>query len=218
MSFPVYFALNWKESVNDPRIFPAQYGFGFTESGTLRLPQKVIPDALRIIDDAVLPKNVPDAAAIRQIAALCSHGCLLDFERAPTQMHAAILLGLSKYCKKLPLFAAPEQYLRLQPSMLPLITPPPRCTNWQQFVTQTGKRHPKGWMLELIPCKYSVEMPFSAQNRGELADALCCYCQTGRTIRYFDTPKTLEKKIILAMQHTCRAAIGIYQELSTVMT
>ncbi len=217
MSFPVYFALNWKESVNDPRIFPAQYGFGFTESGVLRLPQKIIPAALRIIDDAVLPENVPDAATIRQLADLCGKGCLLDFERTPTQIHAAILYGLSQYCKKLPLFAAPERYLRLQPSLLPLVSPPPRCANWREFVIQTGKRYPNGWMLELIPCKYSVQMPFSAQNSGDLADALCCYRQTGRTIRYFDTSATIEKKLTAAMQHSCRAAIGIYRELSGVM-
>lgn len=217
MSFPVYFALNWKESVNDPRIFPAQYGFGFTEGGVLRLPNKIIPDALRIIDDAVLPKDAPNTMTIGQLADLCEKGCLLDFERAPSRMHAAILLGLSQHCRGFPLFAAPERYLRLLPSLLPLVSPPTRCANWKEFVIQAEQRHPNGWMLELIPCKYSVQMPFSAQNSGELTDALCCYRQAGRTIRYFDTPKTLEKKLTAAMLHSCRAAIGIYQELSTVI-
>lgn len=213
MSFPVYFALNWKESVNDPKIFPAQYGFGFTQSGALRLPERVLPNALRIIDDAILPKSVPDAAAMKQLAGLCGKGCLFDFERTPTQMHAAILLSLSPMLKHIPLLAAPKGYLALEPSLLPLLSPPPRCSNWRSFVVQAGASFPRGWMLEIIPCSYEVEMPFPAQSSGVLADALCCYRQKGKTTFYYDTQKTLEKKLYLAGENGCRAAIGLYQEL-----
>ena len=216
MPFRVYLGLNWKESVNDPRIFPAQYGFGFTDSGALRLPKKTLPDMLRIIDDAVLPKTVPDASTIEQLARLCSKGCLLDFERKPTQMHAAIILGLSQRLHGVPLFAAPARFLHLASSLLPLVTPPQQCTNWRDFVTQIGKRYPKGWMLELIPCKYTVHMPFSTQNSGELEDALCCFDQSDRMITYYDTKKTLEKKLILAQKNACRSAIGLYRELIEV--
>lgn len=213
MSFRVYFASNWKDSVNDPRIFPAQFGFGFTESGAPRLPQAVLPDALRILDDAILPKNVPEEAAFAHLARLCETGCLLDFERAPSQAHAAIVRRLAARLRGVPLFAAPERFLSLCPSLLPLVTPPAQCSNWRNFAAETGKRYPKGWLLELIPCKYSVQMPFPAQSSGILQDALCHYRQSGRTIRYYDTPETLSQKLALVQKNGCRAAIGLLQEL-----
>ena len=217
MPFHVYFASNWKESVNDQRIFPAQYGFGFTESGAPRLPEKLLPDALRIIDDAILPKAVPDAAAFRQLAHQCSKGFFFDFERTPTQMHTAMLRGLSQELSDIPLLIAAERFAPLCTSVLPLVTPPPRCANWLSFAAQTGAHYPKGWVLELIPYAYSVQMPFAAQSSGRLQDALCCYRQTGKKIRYFDTYETLSQKLAIAQEHACCAAIGLLKDLQPLL-
>lgn len=217
MPFHVYFASNWKDSVNDQRILPAQYGFGFTESGALRLPEKLLPNALRIIDDAILPKAMPDAAVLRDLAQQCSNGCFFDFERAPTQMHTAIIRSLSRELSGIPLLVAAERFAPLCTSVLPIVAPPPRCTNWRSFASQTAARYPKGWVLELIPNAYSVQMPFSAQSSGRLQDALCCYQQTGKTIRYFDTYETLSQKLALAQEYACRAAIGLLKELQPLL-
>ena len=216
MSFHVYFASNWKDSVNDPRIFPAQFGYGFTESGMPRFPEKAISDALRILDDAILPKRIPDTAAIARLAQQCGNGCFFDFERAPTQIHAAIIRKLSHELRGQLLFAA-ERFMPLSSSLLPLVTAPQRCTNWQRFAMQTGAHYPKGWVLELIPCNDSVQMPLGAQGSGKLRDALCCYQQRGKTIRYFDTWETLSQKMILARENGCRAAIGLLEELQPLM-
>lgn len=217
MPFHVYFASNWKDSVNDQRIFPAQYGFGFTENGALRLPEKLLPDALRIIDDAILPRTVPDAAALSRLALQCSKGCFFDFERAPTQMHTAIIRGLSQKLSDTPLMVAAERFVPLCASLLPLVSPPPRCTNWRDFAAKNGARYPKGWVLELIPNAYSVQMPLSAQSSGRLEDALCCYRQTGKTIRYYDTYETLSQKLALAREHACCAAIGLLKDLQPLL-
>lgn len=213
MSFRVYFASNWKDSVNDARIFPAQFGFGFSESGLPRLPQTVLPDALRILDDAILPKKAPDDAAIARLANLCQAGCLLDFERAPSQTHAAIVHRLSRELNGVTMFVSPERFLSLSSSLLPLVTPPPRCSNWKDFITEVGQRYPRGWVLELIPCRYSVQMPFPDQSSGLLQDALCRYRQSGRTIQYYDTPETLSQKLMLAQKNACLSAIGLLEEL-----
>ena len=213
MPFPVYFASNWKESVNDPRVLPAQYGFGFTQSGTLRLPERTVPNALRIIDDAILPARTPDSAAFAQLASLCKNGCLFDFERKPTPMHTAILRALAALLKEIPLFSAPERFMSVCPSLLPLVTTPPGCASWTDFVTQAGKRHPNGWALELIPRNDSVQLPFAAQSSGELRDAMCRYRQNGRTAEYYDTRQTVARKLSLARANGCRACVGLASEL-----
>lgn len=217
MPFHVYFASNWKDFVNDQRIFPAQYGFGFTESGAPRLPEKVLPNALRIIDDAILPKTIPGTAAIKALAQQCSKGCLLDFERTPTQTHMAIIRSISMELSDVPFLVAAERFAPFCTSALPLVTPPPRCSNWRSFAAQNGARYPKGWVLELIPNAYSVQMPFSAQSGGMLQDALCRYQQNGKTIRYYDTYETLSQKLMLAQKHACRAAIGLLRDLRPLL-
>ena len=216
MSFRVYFASNWKDSVNDPRIFPAQFGFGFTESGMPRLPDNVLPDALRILDDAMMPKQMPDTEAIGKLAHHCGNGCFFDFERVPTKMHTAIIHGLSQELRGLPLFAA-ERFMPMCTSLLPLVTPPQRCANWKRFAAQTGARYPKGWALELIPGRYSVQMPFFSNSSGKITDALCCYRQEGKTAQYFDTSETLLEKLALARENGCCAAIGLLEELQPLL-
>lgn len=213
MPFPVYFASNWKESVNDPRVLPAQYGFGFMQDGALRLPEQMIPGALRIVDDAVLPTRAPEQASLAQLASLCKSGCLLDFERKPTPVHAAILRALAALLDGAPLFSAPERFLVVCPELLPLVTTPDRCANWADFVSQASKRHPNGWALELIPRKDSVRLPFAAQSSGELRDAVCRYRQNGQTAEYFDTRQTVAQKLTLARASGCRACIGLATEL-----
>ena len=213
MPFPVYFASNWKESVNDPRVLPAQYGFGFMPDGALRLPERMIPGALRIVDDAVLPTRAPEQASLAQLASLCKSGCLLDFERKPTPVHAAILRALAALLDGAPLFSAPERFLEVCPALVPLVTTPDRCANWADFVSQAGKRHPNGWVLELIPRKDSVRLPFAAQSSGELRDAVCRYRQSGQTAEYFDTRQTVAQKLTLARASGCRACIGLASEL-----
>lgn len=213
MPFPVYFASNWKESVNDPRVLPAQYGFGFLQDGALRLPERMIPGALRIVDDAVLPTRAPEQASLAQLASLCKNGCLLDFERKPTPVHAAILRALAPLLEGAPLFSAPERFLEVCPDLLPLVTTPDRCANWTDFVTQAGKRHPNGWVLELIPRNDSVQLPFAAQSSGELRDAMCRYRQNGRTAEYYDTRQTVARKLSLARANGCRACVGLASEL-----
>ena len=216
MPFPVYFASNWKESVNDPRVLPAQYGFGFTRDGVLRLPERTVPNALRIVDDAILPERMPDAAAFARLASLCKNGCLLDFERRPTPVHAAILRALAPLLDGAPLFSAPERFLNVCPALVPLVTTPDRCANWKDFVSQAGKRHPNGWVLELIPRKDTVRLPFAAQSSGELRDAVCRYRQSGQMAEYFDTRQTVAQKLTLARAGGCRACIGLASELAAL--
>lgn len=217
MSIPLYLAYDWKESVNNWIPPAAQLGFGFFADGSPRLPEQTLPDALTVIDDAVLPEKVLPAA-LERLAAHCRNGCLLDFERKPNAAHRAILLGLAGLLADVPLFAVPERFSALYPRALPFVTQPRQCASWSDFARRTQRQYPNGWMLEIFPCSYTAKMPFAKTQSGFLESAVCCYRQSGASIRYYDTMQTLRNKLEIAERHGCRAAVGLYCELSPLMS
>lgn len=213
MSIPLYFAVNWKDSVNNSNIRFAQCGFGFRADGSLRLPESLLAGAPAVIDDAILPRDAPEAAVYARLASLCKSGCLLDFERPYCRLHQTLIAELSQRLVRQTLFAVPERYCRGLTRPLPLVTQPRRCPNWETFLRETQARHPQGWMLELIPVDYSVKLPVAAVQSGFLSDAVCCYRQEGKQAHYFDTQNTVAQKLTAARRYGCKAAIGLYQEL-----
>ncbi len=214
MSIPLYFAVNWKESVNNSQTRLAQSGFGLKKDGSARLPERWIPNALRMIDDAVLPESAVSAAAIERLASVCKNGCFFDFERPVCQTHLSLIIGLRSRLPPKKLFALPERFLSFAPDALPVVTCPKPCNSWKEFARQVQKRHRNGWMLEIVPWSYTVPTKHSFSEKSDvLTAAMCSYQRKNTVLRYYDTRKSIEEKLTLAEEYGCRAAIGIWSEL-----
>lgn len=213
MSIPLYFALSWKDSAERGKTLWAQFGYGLTADGAVRQPERRMDGALAIVDDATLPKDPPDEWTLRCLRSLCQNGCFLDFEQTPQPIHTALLLDLARELPAQTLLAAPEHVCRGQRRILPVVTQPARCPSWEAFVMDAGQRHAGGWMLELVPCSYTVQLPFCANQTRLLPDALCFCSQSGTRAHYYDNQETVRRKLTLAEKYGCRAAIGLYDEL-----
>lgn len=79
MSVPLYLAADCEEIVtiseNQPR---ALTGCGVFTDGSARIPDLHV-EALRVMDDAVVPERLPDKAALDTLAESCAQGCFFDF-------------------------------------------------------------------------------------------------------------------------------------------
>lgn len=211
MPIPLYFAIHEKDSVSKPKFHAAQCGFGFFADGTLRLPVSILPDALAVIDDSILPQKPPSEEAFRKLALCCQFGCLFDFEQTPTPMHTMLIQKLAQHSASQILFAAPEAFRH--PRLLPLISQPKEPCSWLDFLRKTQEKHPHGWMLEVIPHTHTATLPFAKNQSGYIADSVCLYRQNGRRVQYYESRQTVRKKLSLAEDYGCRAAIGLYREL-----
>lgn len=212
MPIPLYFAVNWKESVNNSEILLAQGGYGVWEDGTARLPRRQIPDAPRIIDDSVLPSAEVSRETLDRLAELCTNGCFLDFERPFCALQLTLTDGLSRRLGRSAFLALPESLAPYAPSALPVVRCPSLCNGWREFCRQAQARHPRGWMLELTPWSETFEYR-EHDARGELPAALCAYVCTDGTLHYYDTRESIRAKLSAAESFGCRAAIGILSEL-----
>lgn len=211
MPIPLYYAANWKEIVNNTRIRRAQTGFGFYSDGSLRIPERILPGALCVIDDSALPAAC--AESVQLLAQYCKHGCCLDFERPITQAHRAFIRLLRQHTSRTEIFALPARFSG--EGMIPVLSCPTPCNCWASFLRNAEARFPAGWMLEIVP--WNQVVPYSAALSvpvERLAEAVCRVERQPHGIRYFDTAETLRGKLALAEAHRCIAAIGLYGELN----
>lgn len=213
MSVPLYLAADCEEIVtileNRPR---ALTGYGFYADGSVRLPVSQV-DALRVIDDAVVPSRLPDEAALDALAADCSQGCFFDFLRRPSEFHRVLLAGLKKRLPtSAPLFVA-KRYLSLAPQAVCVLSPSRPSNRWTNFLQAAEASYPSGWALELIP--WNLRVPLSAEAAGakHLASACCMLERRTDGLRYFDTPETLQARFDLAQRHGCVAGIALNCEM-----
>ena len=213
MSVPLYLAADCEEIVtiseNRPR---ALTGYGVFADGSVRLPDRHI-EALRVIDDAILPARPPDEAALNALAADCSQGCFFDFLRRPSEFHRLLLDGLKKRLPtSAPLFV-PKRYLSLAPQAVCVLSPSRPSNRWTNFLQAAEASYPTGWALELIP--WNLRVPLSAEAAGakHLASACCMLERRTDGLHYFDTPETLQARFNLAQRHGCVAGIALNCEM-----
>lgn len=209
MSIPMYFAGNWKDSVN-AGLLTAQMGYGFEPDGRLRLPEAAHHASLCVIDDAFLPDVLPELDALE---AALSNGCCFDFERSPTPAHHRLLQAMQPYLHEPVLL--PEAFSL--PGVLPLVRTAEPCNNWQHFVAQTGRRYPGGWALELRPICTQQRIAGLPTLPAQLTPGGCwCRADNG-LLECYDTRESLNLRLHTAAQHGCQAAIGLYPELKHIL-
>lgn len=213
MPIPLYFAMNWKEIVNNPPQRLAQGGYGVREDGKARLPERHLSGALRIVDDAVLPTAEVTEEALDRLAALCADGCCLDFERPLCAMQLSLIGGLRRRFGRGAFLALPERFAPYAPEALPVVSCPTPCNCWREFVRQAHVRHRQGWMLEITPWSLCIPVENAGTARGKLPAALCSYIRSDGMLLYFDTRESIRAKLAAAESYGCRAAIGILREL-----
>ncbi len=206
MLIPLYFADIWKDFQKNTEFSPAQLGYGLQEDGSARISCAPL-SVLCVIDDAV--NVMPQESALDDLASLCKHGCVLDFERSCTRSHIALMKGLHTRVEGF--FAVPARFLCHCPYALPIVSCPKPCNHWRSWVQTVQRHYPKGWMLELTPWKHISPCHMQASH-GQLKGALCRYQCEGGITQYFDTKQTLREKMRLAEAHGCKAVIGLYQE------
>ncbi len=203
---PVYLAVKEEEFAKKDKFHVAQTGFGFYANGFVRLPKRILSGAVAVIDDLYLPNF--SSSAIELLKSKLPNGCILDFERKPAPIHKKLLQMLTG----VKVIALPASHHALSPTSLPIISCAEPCNNWQQFVQNAQKSHPRGWMLEMIPWKHLVDEK-AKKEEGLLSSALCRYRTENDKLLYFDTKETLRQKLQLAQIHGCKAALGLYSEL-----
>ena len=209
MSIPMYFAGNWKDSVNTG-LLTAQMGYGFRPDGGLRLPQQGRSASLCVIDDAVLPQVLPE---LGQLIEAAKGGCCFDFERRPSPAHRRLLEAMVPQLRGLILL--PEVFHR--PGVLPLVRAPGLCNDWHSFVRSAAHRHPKGWAMELVPCRYHCRTGGLRDLAAHLTPGGCwCRVREG-VLEYYDTKESIDAKLETAARHGCRAAIGLYEEFEGIL-
>lgn len=211
MSIPVYLAVNHEENVNHPKKLLCQIGFGFHSNGSVRTPVQIMPNTIVIIDDLYLPNFSP--SAIHLLRDKISNGCILDFERRPSQLHKKLIQTL--FDKKI--LAVPSEFHTFAPTALPIINCLEPCNNWSEFLKTTQNRFPSGWMLELTPWYHTREASANSAA-GYLQHALCRFRQEKDQLLYYDTKETLSKKITLAERFNCKGVIVLYSDLKNLWT
>lgn len=211
MSIHMYLAVKVGEITKSTEKRLAQVGFGLYPDGSVRIPERIIPDALAIIDDMNLPNF--SNSAIELLKRKVNKGCILDFERQPNDRHIRLIRALSD--KKI--VGVPEVFHSHCPNALPMISCQEPCNNWLHFLRSTHKRFPDGWMLEITPWKHERNGRVS-RAEGFLQNSLCHFRRENGKILYYDTSKTIQQKIILAERNGCRAALALYSELKQLET
>ena len=209
MSIPVYLAINHEETVNHPPKLLCQTGYGFHSNGSVRTPVKIISNTVAVIDDFYLPNFSP--SAIHLLRDKISNGCILDFERRPTQLHKKLIQTLQD--KKI--IALPAEFHAFAPTALPILNCLELCNNWSEFLKKAHSRFPNGWMLELTPWQHLREGKQNS-SAGYLPHALCRYRQKEKQILYYDTKETLSKKISAAEGFNCKAVIVLYSDVKSL--
>lgn len=214
MAIPLYFAANWKQFVYDPQKRPAQIGYGFRQDGTLRLPQRQIPDALCVIDDSILPSEPVAAEQLAMLADRCDHGCFLDFERPVHPFHIALIAALHGIAPLL----VPMRWSVYAPEALAVLSCPMPCNSWQEFCRSASQRFPRGWALEVTPWQQRCDFPLGRTVSACFVRSALCRCKgSAEGLVYYDTGETLTEKLAVAEQLGCRCAVGLYEELAALL-
>lgn len=212
MSIPLYFAMNYEESIIFSAPHTAQLGFGFREDGTVYMPNHIIPGSAIVINDAVLPKKSPQETDFRELSELVSCGCFLDFERSVCPVLVPFLKELQSCAKNAPIFAVPMQYSDLLDCCAVIVTNIGLPNSWTAFCKKQQERFGT-WVWEVIPYKKLIKVQAPGKPSGSLSDALCRYRQTADGILYYDTMETITAKSEIAGYYGCIAGIGLYGEL-----
>lgn len=205
LSIIIYLAIKGGEVKNFFGKHPAQVGFGFYPNGSVRLPERIAAEAAAVVDDRFLPK-FSDSALV-QLKSRINHGCILDFEREPSELHFKLITHLADRR----IIALPERFSHKLPQALPIVSCPEPCNSWAQFAKAAHERHPKGWMLELIPWHHTM-VGNAKQEEGCLQSSVCRFRRTEKGILYYDTAQTLRQKLSVAQAHGCRAAIVLQSD------
>lgn len=212
MSIPLYFAMNWKESVNSATTHRAQLGFGFQADGTLLLPEERLEGAPIVLHDAVAPPKRLSGQTMDVLIRCCRFGCFCDFERPCSQAHLKLLSALREALGSQALLVVPEEYGAHFPDVPVLVAPGPLVHNWESCFRTAGRRHGNAWFLELEPCRVQYRSPIIQKQETLLPGCLCKASHDGEKISYRDTEDTLQKKLSLAQACGCRGALALYRE------
>lgn len=208
MSISVYLVIKAEEMPNYPKNLLVQMNCGFHANGSVRLPIPPIRNIV-MIDDLNLPNF--SASALQILRSKITNGCILDFEREPNNLHKRLIQGLQD--KRV--IAIPEKFYSFARGAFPMVSCPDPCNSYLQFVTNTQKRYPNGWMLEITPWNHE-RTGTSKQTEGFLTNALCYFKKQNDKVIYYDTKESVAQKLKSAQQHGCKAAIALYSEVKNL--
>ena len=204
MQIPVYLAVKQEEV---PKFHLAQLGFGFYPNGSVRIPRKILPKAVAVVDDLYIPNF--NQSAIEMLKSKLPNGCIFDFERKMTPQHSKLVKAISN------VIALPAEFHTLAPKALPIVSCAEPCNRWLSFLQETQKAFPRGWMLEITPWSRKISGN-ATKKEGFLQNAVCRYKYEDGELLYYDTKQTIAQKLTLAQNYGCRGAIGLLDELKAL--
>ncbi len=209
MSIPLYFAASCKESVTFSAAKALPFGCGMTKAGDFRMPENFWSGVPLLLDDAV--PALPNSKSLQKLKELCSHGCILDFERPVSNFHLALIRKLSDM-KIAPLWL-PERFSIYEPKAVTIISHNLPHNSWIQFCTGLQARYPNRWALELQPLNCTKKLPQIQKSRVIYLESAVCQCKIeADSITYYDTQQTLLKKLHIAEKYGCQGAIALWSE------
>ena len=213
MSIPMYFVAKQKENVTQSGAIALPYSCGSSKNGNLRLPEHFWTGVPLLVDDAV--PTLLSSAGLKRLTELCEKGCILDFERSVSQFHISLLRRLSEL--PLPFLWLPERYLSHAPKAVAIVSHGLPHNSWQQFCHAQQSRFKNGWALELQPMHCVKKMPYPQKSQDfYLSDAHCRGKIENDSITYYDTKKTLLKKLHIASEFGCQGGIALWSEWSAL--
>lgn len=201
----MYLAVKKEEAINYPKKYLAQFGYGLRRDGQLRIPEEPVNGPI-IIDDAIAGTWSEDA--LKELAGYCKNGYILDFERPFSEGHRRLMAALPPE----KLLAIPANCFNPRLKGLPVLACPSVCNSWLQFLENSNQKFPRGWALEITPWKLQKKSR-PGESSGFLLQSLCRYTRSGGIVTYYDTRETLCKKLKLARDYRCRAAIAVLEEV-----
>lgn len=215
MSIPLYFAMPWEASGSCEANQKAQLGFCFHNDAALSVPEQIIPNCPIIINDANLPKQIPGQTTISNIIALSSCGCILDFERKPSDWSRSFIKDLELQLPETSLFAVPSAYYQFTKRAAAIIPTDKPVNSWTQFCRKIQAQYNK-WMLEIIPQNKTVSQNIRSGKPQKVSDSVCFCRSENNVISYYDTFETVLSKLEIAEYYGCIAGIGLHYELENL--
>lgn len=214
MSIDLYFIGKCKDFVSTFNAKEVSYGWGINSRGDLRRPEQWIRNVPIVIDDSIVSRMTE--SFMQALLPYCEQGCILDFEKKPSQFHLTILNFFDR--KKVSPLWIPANYFKYAPNAIAIAISDLPHNSWRSFCAAQYNLYADRWILEYHPLNKRHESATNniTQKPLYLENAICMAHGNENYLHYYDTIYTIATKIKIAKEYGCQGVLAIASEWKTI--